>query len=151
MSNSIHDSASLATPPAHSLKQVVKVPTRLNRDRTLDPIITSLSNYYRAPVTKPPINPDIGKKGKASNHLVVLMEPLASAEHLKPRIYRTIERRPLNQEGRQKFSKWIENCDWTPLYRCDDPNKKAEGFQKIIFDKYIECFPVKISKVSTDV
>ena len=63
------------------------------------------------------------------------MEPLASAEQLKPRNYRTIERRPLNQEGLQKFSQWIENCDWTPLYKCDDPNMKAEYFQTIIFEK----------------
>ena len=40
------------------LEQVVKVPTRLNPDRILDPIITTLKKYYCEPHTKPPINPN---------------------------------------------------------------------------------------------
>ena len=37
-----------------SLKQVVKVPTRLNPEAILDPIITTMCKYYCEPVTKPP-------------------------------------------------------------------------------------------------
>ena len=47
-----------------NLQQVVKVPTRLNPDRTLDPIITTLGKYYCEPITKPPLNPDVGTTGK---------------------------------------------------------------------------------------
>ena len=54
-------------------KQVVKTPTRLNPDAILDPIITTLSDFYQDPVTKPPIQNDEEKSGKPSDHLVVLM------------------------------------------------------------------------------
>ena len=39
-----------------NLKQVVKVPTRLNPEATLDTIITTLAKYYKEPTTKPPIS-----------------------------------------------------------------------------------------------
>ena len=60
-----------------NLKQVVRVPTRLNPDAILDVIITTLSKYYLEPVTKPPINND-ANTGKPSDHLVVIMEPISS-------------------------------------------------------------------------
>ena len=46
------------------IQQVVKIPTRLNPDRILDPIITTMKKYYCAPVTKPPVNPDSEQSGK---------------------------------------------------------------------------------------
>ena len=46
-----------------SLKQVVQVPTRLNPDVTLDPVITTLGRFYQSPVTKPPLNNDEDKEG----------------------------------------------------------------------------------------
>ena len=58
------------------LQQVVKVATRLNPDRILNPIITTLRKYYCEPVTKPPIKADSKKAGKPSDHLVVVMEPI---------------------------------------------------------------------------
>ena len=48
---------------SHNLVQCVKVPTRLNPDRMLDPIITTMSKYYAEPETKPPINPDVSSNG----------------------------------------------------------------------------------------
>ena len=38
-----------------NLHQLVKVPTRLNPDRILDPIISTLGKWYNEPVTKPQI------------------------------------------------------------------------------------------------
>ena len=133
-----------------SLQQMVKVPTRLNPDRTLDPIITSLVDYYRDPVTKPPINSDVGKRGVASDHLVVLMQPLTKTRQIQPRIYKSIKTGPINVDGLRKFSKWVENCDWSAIYECSDANKKAEIFQALLLEKFEECFPLKIIKVSND-
>ena len=50
-----------------TLRQVVKVWTRLNPDAILDPIITSMSRFYCDPVTKPPISND-PNNGKPSDH-----------------------------------------------------------------------------------
>ena len=59
------------------LIQCVKVPTRLNPDAILDPIITTLHSLYSEPITMPPINNNL-ENGKPSDHLVVLMRPLSA-------------------------------------------------------------------------
>ena len=125
------------------LRQVVDVPTRLNPEGTLDPIITSLASYYKAPVTKPPIQSDINSRGVDSDHLVVLFEPVRSSQDIEPRKYKVIERRPLSKSGMKLFSEWVEQCNWSSLYKCEDLNLKTEIFQKMLMDKYLECFPLK--------
>ena len=94
----------------------MKVPTRLNPDRILDPIFTTLKKHYCEPHTKPQINPNSNPNGKPSDHLVVLWEPITAAEQIQPRRYREIETRPINFLGLQKFSNWVENYNWTEYY-----------------------------------
>ena len=53
-----------------SLRQVVKVPTRLNPDVMLDPIITTMWRMYLPPITKSPLDNDQEKQGNPSDHLV---------------------------------------------------------------------------------
>ena len=84
---------------SQSLVQCVKIPTRLNPDRMLDPIITTMSKYYMDPETKPPINPDVNSNGKPSDHLVVIMRPISASYEIPPRVYRTVQMRPYTQSG----------------------------------------------------
>ena len=133
-----------------NLQQVVKVPTRLSPARILDPIITTLKKYYCEPVTKPPIEADQNKSGKPSDHLVVLFEPYTATLEIPPRVYKTVESRPINFEGLMKFSTWVENHNWVDLYKCQGVDKKAELLQNLLVEKYLECFPVKICKVSCE-
>ena len=63
-----------------NLKSVVKKPTRLNPDNILDNIITDLSSWYQEPICLPPIDADIGSRGKSSDHLTVVMEPVTNFE-----------------------------------------------------------------------
>ena len=133
-----------------NLQQVVKVPTRLSPARILDPIITTLKKYYCEPVTKPPIEADQNKSGKPSDHLVVLFEPYTASLDIPPRVYKTVASRPINFEGLKKFSTWIENHNWVNLYKCQGVDEKAELLQNLLVEKYLECFPLKISKVSCD-
>ena len=130
-----------------NLKQVVKTPTRLNPDAILDPIITTLWKYYQEPVTKPPINQNEGSNGKPSDHLVVLMYPLVSALDKKPRVYRTIQTRPVTQSGIDSFGRWVTSYNWHSLYRCQDINEKAQLLQHILMSKYEEYFPLKSMKL----
>ena len=53
------------------LKQVVKYPTRLNPDKILDMVITSLSHWYYDPTPLPPLDCDLDKKGHPSDHIPV--------------------------------------------------------------------------------
>ena len=94
---------------SHNLVQMVKCPTRLKPEAILDPIITTMSRYYEEPVTKPPINPNVGSNGKPSDHLTVIMRPLSAALSVKPRVYKTVQSRPITESGIESFRQWIEN------------------------------------------
>ena len=61
-----------------TLKSVVTKPTRLNPDNILDNIITDLSKWYRTPECLPPLDADPGSGGKASDHLIVVFEPIST-------------------------------------------------------------------------
>ena len=129
-----------------AMKQLVKVPTRLNPAVTLDPIISTLGKWYLPPVTKPPINPNINA-GKPSDHLVVLMLPIVSTLDIPPRQYRIVQTRPITQSGIEKFGQWIVSQTWDDVYASVDVNKKVEIFQNCLVESYHACFPVKILKV----
>ena len=129
-----------------NMKQLVQVPTRLNPDAILDPIISTLGKWYLPPITKPPINPNVGD-GKPSDHLVVLMLPLATTLDIPPRQYRTVTTRPITQSGIEKFGQWIVKESWSEIYRCQDVNIKVEMLQNILIENYYKCFPVKVMRV----
>ena len=132
-----------------NLMQLVKVPTRLNPDRILDPIISTLGKWYNAPITKPQINANQGC-GKPSDHLVVIMRPLASTLEVPPRVYTTVVTRPLTQSGFSKFSEWVENQTWSEVYESKNGHEKAELFQEIVFKNFERCFPTKSMKVCAE-
>ena len=132
------------------LIQTVKVPTRLNPDVTLDPIITTLSKYYLEPETKPPINPDNDDAGRPSDHLVVLMRPISAALPIPPRVYKTVQTQPITESGLQLFRAWIKEQRWLDIYSCSDVHEKAAKFQALIMDSFKKCFPVKTFKICED-
>ena len=107
------------------LAQVVKVLTCLNPDVTLDPIITTMTKYFMAPVTMPPINPDAESNGKPSDHLIVIMRPLSASIPVPPRVYRTVQTRPITESGLQLFSHWVEEERWLEIYSCQNAHKKS--------------------------
>ena len=129
------------------LVQAVKVPTRLNPEAILDPIITTLTKYYMDPVTKPPINADVDSNGKPSDHLICLMLPLSSSVPVPPRVYRVVETRPITESGMQLFSSWLEEQRWHDMYGCRNIHKKSEIFQSLLMANFERCFPTKKVKV----
>ena len=68
-----------------NLKQVVQDSTRLYLPRMLDPILTTLSNYYQKPKCLPPLDADPFSNGKPSDHLMVIMEPVSVIDNLLAR------------------------------------------------------------------
>ena len=132
-----------------SFKQVVKVFTRLNPGAILDIIITSLSKYYQDPVMKPPINNN-ADNGKPSDHLVVIMQPITSVLECPPRLYKTVEYRPLTDSGMVEYGRWLSEQTWNEIYVEMDCHKKAEIFHKILMDKFLEIFPILSMKVCSE-
>ena len=133
-----------------SLKQVVQVPTRLNPDVTLDPIITTMRKFYQPPITKPPIDNDQDKEGKPSDHLVVLMFLINAQIGCPPRKNRLVTFRPLPQSGINNMGRWIQQQSWDQIYHCRDVNLKAEILQNMMKEKLDEFLPIKMIKISTD-
>ena len=95
--------------------QVVQDPTRLNPPKILDPIITTLTDYYQVPKCLPPLDADNLEKGKASDHKMVVMEPISVFNNNPARTKRTIVYRPFNEQKLQEMRKWIEKEDWSEL------------------------------------
>ena len=79
-----------------------------------------------------------------------MFEPYTATLEIPPRLYKTVESRPINLEGLKKFSSWIENNNWIQLYKAKGVDKKAELLQNLLVSKYQECFPVKILKISCE-
>ena len=72
-----------------NLAIVVKKPTRINhknpsKSTILDNIITDLHKWYQEPKCLPPIDPD-NDKGKPSDHLTVVFEPLNVIDNIPAR------------------------------------------------------------------
>ena len=133
-----------------NLKQLVMNPTRMNPPRILDPIITSLSDFYQMPECLPPLDCDPDSGGKPSDHKMVLMVPVNVVNNTPARIYRKITFRPINEEGIEKMKAWLSVEKWENVINEHSPNLKAEFFQKQMLSKIEEFFPIRERKVAND-
>ena len=91
-----------------SFKQVVQTPTRLNPPRILDPIITTLADFYQLPVCLPPLDADPDSNGKPSDHLMVVMPPISAINNKPARTKKKFLFRPYNQVRLQQMQQWID-------------------------------------------
>ena len=132
------------------MKQVVQDPTRLNPPRILDPIITTLAPYYQLPRCLPPLESDSNSNGRASDHLMVVMEPINMFNHEPARSKKEIIYRAFNKENLENMKKWIEAEDWGKVLEEKCAHKKADVFQTLFYNKYCQFFPEKTKYVSSD-
>ena len=133
-----------------SLKSVVTKPTRLNPDRILDNIIMDLANFYQSPEILPPIDADPGSGGKPSDHLTVVMAPIATVDNKPARISRTIMVRPMKQSGIDSFGEWISNQTWDEVLQAKTVDGKSEMLQNMLLEKLEEFLPQKNKTVTSD-
>ena len=141
-----------------AMKQLVQTPTRLNPDAMLDPVITTMKKYYQTPITKPPIQNDEEKKGKPSDHLVVLMYPIKSVINCPSRQVRVVECRPLPQSGINKLGIWLQEQTWKEIFECKNVNVKindsiprytfhSSGPPSTLWIYDVRCARVKFAKL----
>ena len=133
-----------------NLKQLVTMPTRLNPPRILDPIITSLSDYYQVPVCLPPLDPDPEFNGKPSDHKMVLMSPINVINNIPARTYKNISFRVFSEENIERMKTWLSEQNWNDIINEKSPDIKAECFQAQILSKVDEFFPIKQRKIASD-
>ena len=133
-----------------NLKSVVKKPTRLNPDNILDNIITDLSSWYQEPICLPPIDADIGSRGKSSDHLTVVMELVTNFDNRASRTEKKVEFRPIKQSGVDLFEKWINDQSWSEIFEAETVDEKAEIFQQMLMYQIERFFPKVKRNVSSD-
>ena len=132
------------------LKQVVQNPTRLDPPRILDPIITTLSDYYQMPECLAPLDADPDSNGKPSDHLMVVMEPVSQINTKPSRTKRTFSYRPYTEERWPEMQTWIEKQNWYEISQETSAHKKMELLQTILMGKYQEYFPEKTKTIRSD-
>ena len=77
------------------LQQVISIPTR--NSATLEILLTDLHTMYHPPTTLPPLQVDTGKKGKDSDHNVIVFAPISNVQYKMERSKKTIKTRPLTE------------------------------------------------------
>ena len=130
-------------------RQVVQDPTRLDPPKILDPILTTLADFYQKPVCLAPLQAD-PNAGVASDHMMVVMEPMNHINTNNIRSRREITYRPMTEVGLRKMRLWLEEETWAEVTHEESANRKAEVFQSMLLAKYEEFFPEKTCKVASD-
>ena len=124
-----------------NFKQCVQNFTRLNPPRILDPVITTMSKFYQIPEVVPPLDPDPGKNGKPSDHMMVIFTPINSINKKCVKKTKRIKFRPISDEGIDKMRSWLNKEDWKQVLNEPCTNLKAEVLQNILLSKCNEYFP----------
>ena len=128
--------------------QVVQDRTRLRSKPPgiLDPIITTLSQYYQRPVCLPPLKSDSHKS--ESDHLMVLMSPITSINNESSQTQRFVQFRRYTQKNLDLFEKNLQLIDWSCFYNAENSHQKAEIMQDLILGVLNKCIPEQKVKFS---
>ena len=129
-----------------ALQQVCSVATRKNA--TLELILTDLHSYYHPPTCLPPLKVDSDKKGKDSDHRVLVGAPKASKKFKIEREKVKIKSRPLPQSQVNSFCYEFTRHDWKNVLECEDTNTKTELFHKYLREMLDKYFPEKSVTIS---
>ena len=105
-------------------------------------MLTYLSTLYHPPTTLAPLQVDADKKGKDSDHNIILMAPLSNASYAIKRNKKTIKVRPLPESQIIKFENEIINHDWSDVINCSNIDEKVSTFHLRL--NFEQTFPLEI-------
>ena len=92
------------------LKQIVSVSTRMSA--TLSVVLTDLHGFSHPPANLPPLHVDTDKKGKDSDHNIVVLAPKSNAQYKINRVKKIIKTRPIPQSQLLSFENDLSNFPW---------------------------------------
>ena len=130
-----------------ALKQIISIPTR--NSATLELLITDMHSFYHPPTTLPPLQVDEGKKGKDSDHKIVIMAPLMNDCFKIERKKKTITVRPLPHPNFEAFGQEITQHGWSEVLKSEKLDDKVTNFHHTIRTLLDKHFPEKQVKIST--
>ena len=130
------------------IRQIVDLPTR--NGKILDIILTDIPQHYNSPVIIPPVPCDNPNDGVPSDHWVPVCYPHTSRHTAPIRRYRTVQYRPLPEDGVRKYGSWLtdENCETHNRAENISSDEHANWLQSILIRKLDEVCPVQSMKVS---
>ena len=130
------------------IRQIVDLPTR--NGKILDIILTDIPQLYNSPVIIPPVPCDNPNDGVPSDHWVPVCYPHTSRHTAPIRRYRTVQYRPLPEDGVRKYGSWLtdENCETHNRAENISSDEHANWLQSILIRKLDEVCPVQSMKVS---
>ena len=97
------------------MNQIVLKPTRQNPPRILDPILTTISNFYQTPEILAPLDDDPDKNGTPSDHNIVVFEQIFFIKTTCAREKRKIIVRPMPQNKLEELKEHFKCENWQKL------------------------------------
>ena len=128
------------------LRQICSIPTRKNA--TLELIITDLWGLYHPPSSMPPLKVDQDKKGKDSDHAIIIFAPKSNDKFYLKSQQKVIKFRPLPDSKILEFGKIIANTSWKEIYASADVDEMVSFFHQTIRTHYEKICPEKTIKIS---
>ena len=128
------------------LKQIITVPTR--KSSTLSIVLTDLHSFFHPPSTLPPLQVDSDKKGKDSDHEIVLLAPKSNAQYTIERVRKTIKTRPILESQLAKFEQDLAHFPWIEHFEGKSPDEQTILFHQFLRSQLDKYFPEKITKIS---
>ena len=130
--------------------QIVKDWTRMDPPAILDPILTTLSNYYQVPECLEPLEADPDMDGKKSDHRIVVARAISILNNKSGRETRKVKVRPFPLSGIQKMKEWFVDQSWENVYCAETAHEKAAVFQQMLLQALEDIFPEKTRKINSD-
>ena len=128
------------------LKQVISVSTR--NQATLEILLTDLHSLYHPPTTLPPLQVDVDKNGKDSNHNIVVFAPKSNIQFKEQITKRTIKTRPILDSQLNNFERDLANYPGDEVFHGRSVNEKVDHFHSFLRSQLDFYFPEKTTKIS---
>ena len=130
-----------------ALKQIISVPTR--KSATLEIILTDLHTMFHPPTTLPPLQVDLDKLGKDSDHNIVVFAPKSNISYKTDRKKKIVKTRPLPDSEILNFEKNLIRYPWDEIFMNKTVDEQVELFHDFLRSNLEKYFPEKCTKIST--
>ena len=104
---------------------------------------------YHPPTTLPPLQVDTGKKGKDSDHNIVVFAPISNSQYTVERIKKTVKTRPIPESQILKFEKDLAEYPWNDAFENKTVDEKTDIFHQFLRSNLDKHFPEKTVKISS--
>ena len=118
-----------------NLKQIVKFNTR--GERTLDLIITNLSNFYQSPVRFPPFG--------LADHFTIVTKPALRPKTVTRKLF--VQVRDLRVSSKVALGRYLSSIDWSVLDNLVSCQSKLDFFTNILKAGIYTIMPLKTVRI----